>query len=454
MTAKGNVNSLHPGSPNLPVRPLRLLVEVGDGRAAGAILDNGFLRYCRELGAEVHVLSPGVRYLPFVERYQLPGIRFSYLSVDTPEQVSHRRLVAYEARFGRRLCKSGFPRARRALWRVIGERLAAVDAGPWRQAIEEERPDCFVSLNLTLAYGRALTAVCRRRGIPTLGNVFSWDHPYFDQRSRPDYLTCWSPMMRDNLIAVSGFIPEQIDVIGAPAFDPYFDPAGTWTREELCTRLGLDPARPLLLYATLGQLRQHWDETGTFRAFVEALDRASLPGPPQIVLRLHPLSVDYYFEDFRARPDVVFSRYVGYCPGMRWWPSRDEVLLAGNLIRHADVCISPGSTMTVEAAIFDTPTVIPTFNPMFPDEYERYFRSYWLNRHFSFLTREDRAPVAATPEELISAVRRSLADRSWQARGQKAIREHVLGPLDGRATERLANTVIRCANERREKCSR
>ncbi len=429
--------------------PVRLLVEVGDGRAAGAILENGFLRHCVDAGAAVHVLSPGARFEPFVQRYRVPGVHFSYISVETADRLRHGRLFWYEARLGERLCRHRLYRTRRALWRLFGERVAAADAGDWRQAVENERPDCFVSLNLTLGFGRGLTAVCRRRGIPTLGNVFSWDHPFYDQRTRPEKLTCWSPMMKENLVALSGFKPEQIEVIGAPAFDTYFDQVGVWSREELCRRMGLDPARPILLFATLGQLRQHWDETGTFRAFVAALDRGQLPGPPQVVLRLHPLSVDYYFDEFRSRRDVVFSRYLGYCPGMRWWPSREEVFLAGNLLRHADVCISPGSTMAVEAAIFDTPTVVPAFNPAIPEEYERHFRSGWLNQHLRFLVQEARVPVPKTPDELIEAVRQALADRSSFARGLEAIREHVLGPLDGRSTQRLADAVIRSAREGR-----
>lgn len=440
--------------PQDPALPLRLLVEVGDGRAAGAILENGFLGHCVDAGTEVHVMSPGVCFEPFVERYRSPGVRFSYISVDTPTQVRHPRLFWYEALLGRWLCGHGLRRARRGLWSIVGERLAAADAGRWRQVVEDEHPDCFASMNLNLGYGRGLVGVCGRMGIPTLGNVFSWDHPYRNQLSRPNRLTCWSPMMKDDLVAIGGFRAEQIDVIGAPAFDAYFDPEGIWSREELCDRLGLDPTRPILLFATLGQIRQHWDETGTFRAFMAALDRASLPGPPQVVLRLHPISVDYYFDEFRSRSDVVFSRYVRYCPGMRWWPSREETILAGNLLRHADVSLSPGSTMAVEAAIFDTPTIVPAFNPAIPEEFEGYFRSSWLNKHLRFLVEEGRVPVPNTPDDLIAAVRHALADRSWLAEGRKAIREHVLGPLDGRATERLANAVVESARKGRARPSR
>ncbi|MBI4915358.1 MAG: hypothetical protein HY825_05870 [Acidobacteria bacterium] len=432
---------------------LRLLIEIADGRVAGATLENGFLDRCLELGAEVHVLSPGACFEPFVERYRVSGTRFSYVSADSGYAARFPRLISYEARLGRWLCRHGLGRVRRGLWQSLGERVTAADGAPWSRIVDETRPDCFVSMDLNGPLGGGLLAMCRRKGIATVGNVFSWDHPYYQQRSRPDHLTCWSPAMRGGLVEMGGFSPRQIEVIGAPVFDPYFDPAGAWTREDLCGRLGLDPARPILLYATLGQIRMFWDETGTFRAFMAALDREKLPGPPQVVLRLHPRSIDHYFDDFRFRDDVVFSRYTRYCPGMRWWPSRDEVVLAGNLLRHADVCISPGSTFTVEAAIFDTPTIVPTFNPLIPEEYGRMFHEDWLRKHFRFLVQEDTVCLARAAEDLVPAVRRALSDRSWLAEGRRKIRENVLGPLDGKATQRLASAAVEGARRGRARRS-
>ena len=124
-------------------------------------------------------------------------------------------------------------------------------------------------------------------------------------------------------------------------------------------------------------------------------------------------------------------------------------------IMHERLDAEPESpNLLVEAAIFDTPTIVPAFNPAIPEEFEGYFRSSWLNKHLRFLVEEGRVPVPNTPDDLIAAVRHALADRSWLAEGRKAIREHVLGPLDGRATERLANAVVESARKGRARPSR
>ncbi len=428
-------------------KPLRLLLETGDGRSASAILENNFLKHCLALGAEVHVLSPGVCYKPFVEGYKLPGTSFSYLPLDKARQTRHKRILRIEKRLATNLERFGIKNTKQRVWKLIGARARMADAMFLESFLNEIQPDCFVTAHLNQGFGNGLLAYCYRKGIPTLANVFSWDHPFYLQRIRPDKLTCWSENTRDQLVEMGEYLPEQIEIIGAPVFDAYFDPAGIWTRGEFCKRMNLDPARPILLYATLGQMQTFWDETGTFRDFLKALDQANLPGPPQIILRLHPISVDHYFDEFRQREDVVFSKYSRYCPCMRWWPSRDEMFLAGNLLRHADVCISPGSTMSIETAIFDTPTIVPTFNSNIPEEYNQFFRKNWLKKHFRFLVEEEAIGLAHSPAELVDKIRCAFDNRGWLAEGREKIRKNMLGPLDGRATERLARVAVEWAKQ-------
>jgi hypothetical protein len=428
---------------NRPTTKRRILLEMAEGRTAGAILENGFLDMCLDRGVGVHMLTPGARFEPFIERYQQPGVQFTYLP--TENALSLAGASKLEARLGIRLLRAGLPKLRRLLWSTVGERAAAGRAGFIGDLVRKERPDAVVASSVTIGFDQGMISTAKRLGIPSLGNVFSWDHPFRIQRSRPDRLTCWSQVVKDWLTELAGFEPEVIEVIGAPAFDAYFDGGGVLSREELCDQIGFDPERPILMFPTLGQMRQMIDETGPFRALMRAIDDGDIPGRPQVILRLHPLSVEYYFEDYRGRDDAYFSRFSGYCPGMRWWPSRDDVVLAGNLMRHADVCVSPGSTMAVEPAIFDTPTIVPTFNQYTTEEFAAFFKMHWMEKHFRYLAENDLLQFADSAEAMVEMTNRCLADRTWMAEARSSIRDTLLGPMDGRATERLADVAVEMA---------
>ncbi len=376
--------------------PLRVLAEFHEGRTVSALLENGFTEACLRRGATVDLVTPAAEVPGFRERYGAVG-------VDLHGERLVRELARFETlelRVGAWLEARGRTATRRALWRAVGEPVAARRAVREQRLLETLRPDVVLTPHVAEGFGRGLVAAARRAGIPTVGNVMSWDNPYRPLQARPDRLGCWSERTRSELVARRAYPESRITAIGCLAFDPYFADDARWSREQLCGRLGLDPTRPVVVFASLGQFRPFMDETGTFAALLDALDRGLVHGRPQVVLRLHPVSRLAYFEPFLGRPDLVVSRFSGYVPGMMWTPRREEVILAGNLLRHADVCVSPGSTMTIETAIFDTPTVMPAFNPFTRKEYGAFFEEIWLRRHFRWIVEEDLVPVAHGLEEL------------------------------------------------------
>lgn len=420
---------------------MRILIEIHEGQVVRNLLENDLLGRLTRSGAQVMVITPGARIPAFVERYGGTGIAFRDLGLIGRAGLS--RWEHYEMGLGARLMR--YPAARRWLWQAVGERLAARRARSEAALIAEWQPTVVVSTHLSQWYGRGLIAAARRQGIPTVGNLNSWDNVWKGLSVRPDVVTCWSQNNRAEVCRLAAYSPDQVEVIGAPAFDPYFAPDAQWTRAELCARLGLDPARPYLLFATLGQFKQQIDETNTFEVLLRALDAGQLAADPQVVLRLHPWSRETYFLPLMQHRAVVMSRYEHYYPGLGWSPTRDEAMLAGNLMRHAAAIISPGSTMCIEAAIFDVPTIVPVFNEYMPDVFEAYFRQTWLNQHFGRLYANDWVPIVRDPASMVEAINRALADPAWYAEGRAQIRREFLEPLDGRAAERFADVIMRTA---------
>jgi len=418
-----------------------VLIEIHEGQIVRNLLENCLLVLLTDAGAEVLLVTPGARVPAFVERYSRPGVSFVNLAGDH----ALSRAEKAETRFGQALTARSWAGARRLLWRRVGGPLARRHASAEKQLLHDRRPDVVVTTHLSQLYGRGLVAVAHQMGIPTVGNLMSWDNVWKGLHVRPQTITCWSENNRQEICRLAGYAPEQVQAIGAPAFDAYLAEDAEWSRAELCRRLDLDPARPILLFATLGQFRQQIDETNPLEALLEAVDAGEVPGRAQVILRMHPWSRDAYFARLARHPDVRVSRYENYIPGLGWTPTREEAILAGNMLRHADVLISPGSTMCVEAAIFDTPTVVPVFNEYMPEVFDAYFERTWLQQHFRRLYQNDWVPIVRSRPAMIAAVRRALTEPGWYAAGRKQIRDEFLGPLDGRATNRLADVILAAA---------
>lgn len=417
---------------------MRVLLEIYEGQIVRNLLENGLLGMLTAEKAEVLLLTPGARVPSFAERFACPGVTLEHLTV----AASWPRLEKYEFALEMMLGRKGYPRMQRALWQRWGRWMVLRRAGQERALLARWKPDVVVATHLNQTYGRCLVAEARRQGIPTVGNIMSWDNAWKGLRVRPDVVTCWSENNQEEICRLAGYRTEQVKVIGAPAFDAYLADDARWTRAQLCQHFKLDAARPILLFATLGQYRQNIDETNPLEVLLRAIDAGQLPGRPQVVLRMHPWSRDAYFAHLARHSDVRLSRYENYVPGLGWTPTRDEAVLAGNLLRHADVVVSSGSTMCIEAAIFDTPTVVPAFNDYMPEVFDAYFQQFWLKKHFRRLYENKWIALARSGEVMIEAINNALTDDEWYRDGRRRIREMFLGPLDGKATRRLATVIL------------
>jgi CDP-glycerol glycerophosphotransferase (TagB/SpsB family) len=229
--------------------------------------------------------------------------------------------------------------------------------------------------------------------------------------------------------------------LGAAQFDAYFAPGTTWSREQFASYYQLDSSRPVIVLATLGAFLHLYDETYLVDWLLQEIANGGIPGKPQIVIRLHPASKLEYFQKYLSHPDVRISFIQGYIPSLGWTMTRDDVIAVANLLRHADLVISPGSTITIEAAIFDTPTIVPLFHVYQPELGKKQY-DFHLRNHFKRLRELDLVPFADTPDELRSYVNRALTDKSWYRNQRTQLVHDYICFTDGRSAERLSDLIL------------
>jgi len=141
----------------------------------------------------------------------------------------------------------------RRLDRVFALAEQSVPTDPlFDEFLRSEMPDALLVSPL-VHFGPAqadLVASASRIRIPVWMLLYSWDNLSTKGTLHrwPDRMFVWNEQQRREAEALHGFPRERVSVIGAPRFDTFFALSAATSREQFHEPLGLDPARPTLLY--------------------------------------------------------------------------------------------------------------------------------------------------------------------------------------------------------------
>lgn len=368
-----------------------------------------------EFGHERVVIAPHKPYAPSAMKWRLTTRRWRWAR--TPEQAD--------------------------LMNRLEERL--VPGAAYADLFAAYPPALVVSGDPLRPGDTNLVAAARARGVPSLGSVRSWDNLVKHLRTRADAVTVWNAINAREAREVERYRPEDVTQVGAPQMDAYFRPA-EWAlaREAFCAREGLDPDRPILLLAT-SSFTYESDQTYLVDMLLEAIRAGEVPKDLQVVLRLHPDDRVGRYLKYRHAPEVTLDLPDRYMATLGWTQTVSDVQRMGNLLSHADVMVNFATTVTLECAIFDTPTLLVAFSTIDPAEMERYVVNLHFKMHYQGLVERDLVPIAWNREDLVDWINRYLADRSlYRDQRARIVREWVQF-TDGRCGERLGDAMLRAA---------
>jgi hypothetical protein len=287
----------------------------------------------------------------------------------------------------------------------------------------------------------------RARGIPAATAVLSWDNPSSKgyRGGSPDRMVVWSDEMARQTAEYHDYPRERIVVGGVPHFDHYIRAGDLLSREELFARLGLDPARRLVVFAT--SLPRTFERSlDVAEELARAIDQDELGFPAQLVVRLHPMNFKggerselAGYERLSSRhghvhldvPEIVSQRLV--CD-----LSADDGVRLGSLIKHCDVLVNVFSTTTLEAFLADRPVVLVS-SRIDEGSDRRDFQEY---AHVRSVMDSGAARVAGSLSEVTEHVRRYLADPSLDRARRVEVAARELGPADGRSGARTGRYLL------------
>jgi hypothetical protein len=309
-----------------------------------------------------------------------------------------------------------------------------------------DRPDLILSTGTFRYEEPAIVAAAKRLNIPVLALVTSWDNISIKERMVLSYdgYIVWSPRLKEELLrAYPASRNVPIYTVGAPQFDVFFQQRRYQSRAAFCESLGFDPSRSIIVHA-LG-VANGVDESHGALDLARRLRRGDL-GDAQLIVRPHPFHnhVELRSQFAEFGPRVTVQQY-GDPNEARNLRSQDDEEITDwvNTFRHADVVVHLSSSVAIDAALFDRPSVCMDYDPMPGQRLQTLVREVnhvWT--HYKPVAESGGTWLASDPEQVVHAIRTYLSDPSLHRAERKRMAEYVCGFTDGRSGSRLSEAVV------------
>jgi len=397
------------------------------------------------------ILSPAAHLQAFRDRIGLRGdVVFEDLPDYSPAATRLQRAL-------RRLLT--------ATWRHKGIFLPCMRVYESVQAMQEPRlfdgifrryePSVVVTASPGFNSPREIPLIgeARRAGIPTLYVAYGWDSLTVPVKgfmpARPAALAVWNRFMKQEAVECHHYDPGAVKIVGPPHFDIYQDKTIIVPRERFFDRMGLDPEKKVILFAT-GTLR--WSDNAFILDILEkAIQNRDLIYPCQVICRMHPFGKGKdrnVYERFMGSPHVKFDSNFGHIEHLGWTPDRDDVVHIANLVYHSDVVVNIASTIVLEAALLDRPVVSVGFNPVEPEKFESMVikRVFW--QHYRYVLEREACSFVENEEQFIRALNDNLSNPALRRDGRRTLVEDICYRLDGQASARVADAILELSEPR------
>ncbi|MEK7511128.1 MAG: hypothetical protein AAB582_02745 [Patescibacteria group bacterium] len=443
-----------------------IFITVSDTTVTRNIIDTPLTANLIERGVNVVLVCPEQRVAHYQERYAARGVAVVSFP-QTPQSIVERALSfaarnAFRSRTLRLMQWRAFlshessvhPYIKYAFAYLFGHRLfrmvvrlcdRAQSSPPGLlELFDKYRPALVLStMLLDATIDVPMVREAKRQGVPVTGMVRSWDNltTYGFIRVLPDRFIAQNNFIRDMAIHRHDVSAKRIEVIGLPHYDAYVAPSGIVSRVEFCATLGLDPYKPIWLYAAVGDFLFPAEATLT-----PILNELAEKFDAQVLFRAHPAHASET-ASFTHLKHITFDRTVAYLSdGFNAWEMRAEHESHFiNTLHHSDILITAsGTSMLVDGAVFDKPLISVAFDGEKTMPYWFSIRRFFDHAdHSKALLDQGGTRIVNTKDELEEALAAYIHDPHLLADGRRRIIDLLAAPVGG-ASERLAEALMRC----------
>lgn len=317
------------------------------------------------------------------------------------------------------------------------------------------KPDLLFAPNMFSPEDFRMLKAAKKRGIATITTAKSWDvlTTKAFTRVKADRILVFNEFNKEEAIHFGDYSPEAVTVTGFPQFDVYVQEGIFSLREEFCAAIGADPQKRLLLLAVPGD----WKTPYTKEIMLE-LDRRIEEGrfgePIQVIARFHPkypdssesLRLKHFIFD---RPGTLFSAKREYSVDMgvrgtyAWTFTDKDIAHLANSIRHTELVINTESTLTLDAAANDKPSILIAYDGGAHVPYWDSIERVYEREHYRHVVETGAAPIVKSHDELEHEIREFLTNKKYLWAEREALKRKLLYKVDGKSGARVAAAVLK-----------
>ena len=275
----------------------------------------------------------------------------------------------------------------------------------------------------------------RRLRRPIVAHVASWDHTVGKGviASFCQTYIVQNGAMRDDLERYHGIGPDRVVVTGWPQTDVYHRQRTRDEYETLLGSFGLDPSRPVVV--VMGNTPTNAPYEGRFVERLLTWWEGAGRGRFSLLFRPHPRDREWRerFAAAEALSDVHVQE-----------PSFTDFEQLATVLQHCDCVVANAGTILLEALVNDRPAVCVLYDEGGPPG-ESWALKNVLGEHYRELAASAAFYRAERFQDVADGIERALAYPHELAEERRRIAHEVVGDVDGRAAERVAETIVHVA---------
>jgi CDP-glycerol glycerophosphotransferase (TagB/SpsB family) len=276
----------------------------------------------------------------------------------------------------------------------------------------------------------------RRLDLPVVGHIASWDHTVGKGIVAPGlrrYIV-QNDVMREDLVRYHGVDAARIVVTGWPQTDVFHRKRPREEYDAVTRDLGLDPSRQIVLVMGNTPTNSPYEAP-----FVERLvawwEQSGAASRFSLLFRPHPR--DREWRD-RFKP-ALFREGAAVQE-----PSFTDLETLAILLQYGDAVVSNAGTILLDALVNDRPAVCVLYDEGAPAG-ESWALKNVSGEHYKSLIESDAFYRAERFEDVTASIERALANPDELAAERNRVARDVVGEIDGRAAERVADAVVTVA---------